>query len=154
CLPEEMTSGGVAFLSLAPGRYLFIAKALSMASAGTAQLTFSAFGGRPLEVCGNGLDDDQDGRTDCDDPDCFGVGSCPAPACVADTDLGSLSWNVPTTTSIDTRNGGTLYPTSCSRGTGKEKVLKVQLTQPMSLAVDCIDNGSHVLELAQQLAPL
>ena len=34
---------------------------------------------------------------------------------------------------VDTRDGGTLYPTSCSRGNGKERVLRVTLTQPMSL---------------------
>ncbi|MAT53783.1 MAG: hypothetical protein CMN32_04835 [Saprospirales bacterium] len=27
----------------------------------------------PQEICGNGLDDDNDGLTDCDDPDCSGV---------------------------------------------------------------------------------
>ncbi|RMH22736.1 MAG: hypothetical protein D6698_00560, partial [Gammaproteobacteria bacterium] len=27
----------------------------------------------PPEICGNGLDDDNDGLTDCDDPDCSGV---------------------------------------------------------------------------------
>ena len=29
------------------------------------------------EDCTNGIDDDGDGLTDCDDPDCSGVGSCP-----------------------------------------------------------------------------
>ena len=28
------------------------------------------------EVCWNGLDDDGDGRKDCDDPDCFDDPSC------------------------------------------------------------------------------
>lgn len=32
---------------------------------------------RPRETdCGNGIDDDMDTRTDCDDPDCMGVGPC------------------------------------------------------------------------------
>jgi hypothetical protein len=154
CLTEEVSSGGIAWINLAPGRYLLIVKALGVAQAGTVNLTFSATAGRPIEACGNGLDDDQDGRTDCADPDCFGVSGCPAPACVADTDLGALSWNVSRTITVDTRTGGTLYPTSCSRGTGKEKVLRLNLTQPMALGVDCIDNGSHVLALAQQLKPL
>src|SRR4029079_18118346 len=102
---------------------------MTVAQAGTVTMTLSAFGGRQVEVCGNGLDDDQDGRADCADPDCFGVGSCPPPACVADSDLGSLSWNVSRTVTVDTRDGKMLYPTSCSRGTGKEKVLKINLTQ-------------------------
>ena len=32
--------------------------------------------GTVVEVCGNGLDDDENGLTDCDDPACFG-NSCP-----------------------------------------------------------------------------
>ena len=37
-----------------------------------------------VEICGNGIDDDTNGLTDCDDPGCFGVGGCPAPACMPD----------------------------------------------------------------------
>lgn len=33
--------------------------------------------------CGDGLDDDGDGATDCDDPDCHGDAACPAPFCQA-----------------------------------------------------------------------
>jgi hypothetical protein len=39
------------------------------------------------EVCNNGLDDDQDGQTDCDDSDCVGDPSCPCnPVIVFDSD--------------------------------------------------------------------
>ena len=31
----------------------------------------------PAEICGNGIDDDCDGYSDCDDVDCFGDPSCP-----------------------------------------------------------------------------
>jgi hypothetical protein len=30
----------------------------------------------PREICGNGLDDDHNGLTDCDDPDCAGQAAC------------------------------------------------------------------------------
>ncbi len=33
--------------------------------------------------CGDGLDDDGDGATDCHDPDCHGHAACPAPFCQA-----------------------------------------------------------------------
>ena len=36
---------------------------------------------RRVEICGNRIDDDSDGLTDCDDPECFGLAICPAPAC-------------------------------------------------------------------------
>ena len=34
----------------------------------------------PPEVCGNGIDDDEDGAADCDDTDCAGEADCQAPA--------------------------------------------------------------------------
>jgi hypothetical protein len=114
----------------------------------------SAFSGRRVEICGNGIDDDVNGLTDCDDPACFGVAGCPAPACMPDQDLGSFSWGTKRTVSVDTRGGNTLYPASCSRGTGKERVLRVTLTQLMSLGHDCTDTGSHVLALSRQVQPL
>ena len=133
CAFEDEAANAVAFVSLSAGRYLFIVKAQS-GRAGTINLRLSAFSGtRGVEICGNGIDDDTNGLTDCDDPDCFGVAGCPAPACMPDQDLGSFSWGTRKTVTVDTRDGGTLYPTSCSRGTGKERVLRVNLTQPMSL---------------------
>jgi hypothetical protein len=92
--------------------------------------------------------------TDCDDPDCFGVASCPAPACMWNQDLGSFSVGTRRTVSFDTHNGTKLWPVSCSRGTGLEWVMRVNLTQPMALAHDCVDGGSHVLALSRQLQPL
>jgi hypothetical protein len=153
CAFEDEAANAVAFLQLAAGRYVFIVKAQN-GRAGTINMRLSAFSGRRVEICGNGLDDDTNGLTDCDDPACFGVAGCPAPACMPDQDLGSFSWGTRRTVSVDTRSGGTLYPTSCSRGTGKERVLRVNLTQPMSLSHDCTDTGSHVLALARQVQPL
>lgn len=34
----------------------------------------------PAEVCDNAMDDDGDGLTDCDDPDCLGSGPCGFPS--------------------------------------------------------------------------
>ena len=47
--------------------------------------------GRKVEICGNGIDDDGNGLTDCDDPACFGIAGCPPPACIADQNLGAIS---------------------------------------------------------------
>jgi len=35
------------------------------------------------EICGNGKDDDRDGRADCSDPDCFDDSSCTTGACLS-----------------------------------------------------------------------
>jgi hypothetical protein len=153
CAFEDETGNSVAFVGLSAGRYVFIVKAQS-GQAGTINLRFSAFSGRRVEICGNRIDDDTNGLTDCDDPACFGVAGCPAPACMPDQDLGNFSWGTRRTVTVDTRDGGTLYPTSCSRGSGKERVLRVNLTQPMSLGHDCTDTGSHVIALSRQVMPL
>jgi len=154
CTFEDDASNAVAYLRLPAGRYVFIVKAQSVAQAGNINMRFSAFSGRKVEICGNQIDDDANGLTDCDDPACFGVAGCPAPACMPDQNLGDFSWGTRRTVVVDTRDGGTFYPTSCSRGTGKERVLRVNLLQPMSLGHDCTDGGSHVLALSRQLQPL
>ncbi len=154
CAFEDEAANAVAFVGLSAGRYVFIVKAQSVSLAGTISLRFSAFSGRRVEICGNQIDDDANGLTDCDDPACFGVAGCPAPACKPDQDLGNFSWGTRRTVTVDTTGGGTFYPTSCSRGTGKERVLRVNLTQPMSLGHDCMDGGSHVIALSRQVQPL
>jgi hypothetical protein len=153
CDYEDVPSKAVAFVDRPAGRYVFTAKGQG-ADGSTISLRFSAFSGRRIEICGNGIDDDSNGLTDCDDPACFGVVGCPAPACMPDQDLGTFMWGTRRTVAVDTRNGGTLYPTSCSRGNGRERVLRVTLGQVMSLGFDCMDGGSHVLALARQVQPL
>jgi hypothetical protein len=71
-----------------------------------------------------------------------------------DQDLGNFAWGTRRTVTVDTRNGSNFYPLSCSRGTGKERVLRVNLTQLMSLGHDCTDSGSHVIGLSRQVMPL
>jgi hypothetical protein len=157
CAPEDdpmQPANSVAFPGLAAGRYVFIVKAKSVATAGTEILQFSAFAGRNVEICGNGIDDDGNGLIDCADPACFGIGNCGAPACVPDQDLGTMSVGQTKMITVNTQGGGTLYPTSCSRGNGKERIIRLELTQPMTLGFDCTDTGSHVLDVATQLMAL
>ncbi len=154
CAFQDQAANSVAFVGLSAGTYVFIVKAQPNRPAGSINLRFSAFSGRRVEICGNNIDDDTNGLIDCADPACFGVVGCPAPACVPDQDLGSFAWGTSRTVTVDTTAGGTLYATSCSRGTGRERVLRLTLTQMMSLANDCTDGGSHVFELSRQVQPL
>jgi hypothetical protein len=55
---------------------------------------------------------------------------------------------------VDTRGAPDLYQTICGKGNGKERILRIELTQFMALGIDCTQTGSHVIELSQQLAPL
>src|SRR5262249_2176903 len=125
-----------------------------VADPGIINMRISAFQNRKQEICNNGIDDDGNGLVDCVDPACFGISGCEAPACTPDQDLGPVSWGTMVPARVDTRGEPNLYTTTCGKGNGKERVLRLELTQPMALGVDCTMTGSHVIELTQQLAPL
>lgn len=154
CAFRDDPANEIAFTEFGAGDYLLIVNAGNAQQIGSIDLQISAFAVRRQEICGNNIDDDGNGLTDCDDPACRGVGSCPAPACVPDQDLGAFSWGTNRVVTVNTQNGTDLYQTSCSRGNGKEKVLKLSLTEPMAFSIDCTDTGSHVLALSQELKPL
>jgi Putative metal-binding motif len=154
CTLETGVSNAEAITGFGAGSYLLIVKAASAAQAGPIDLEISAFGTRQTEICDNGIDDDGNGLIDCADPACFGVGMCASPACVPSQDLGALSWGTSKSVSVNTQTGLNLYETTCSRGNGKEQVLKLSLTEPMALSIDCTDTGSNVLALSQELEPL
>jgi hypothetical protein len=154
CTFEDFRSSAIAYSEASAGNYILIVKATSLAEAGVINLRISAFSNRKVEVCGNGIDDDGNGLIDCADPACFGVGMCMPSGCTPDVNLGSFSPGTVQATTLDTRAGSTLYQTPCSRGTGKERIVRFTLTQPMAIGIDCTQTGSHVLELTEQLQPL
>jgi hypothetical protein len=162
CSPEDDRQGAVAFSDLPAGRYVLIFKATSGAMPGVADpgilnLRISAFQNRMQEICNNGIDDDGNGLIDCADPACFSIPGCEAPACTPDVDLGSISWGTVRSTTLDTTAASgakDLYQTSCGKGNGHERVVRLNLTQPMALGIDCMQTGSHVIALSQQLQPL
>ncbi|WP_157974359.1 M43 family zinc metalloprotease [Lewinella sp. IMCC34183] len=86
----------------------------------------------PQEICDNGIDDDGDGLTDCEDPDCSGTTACAPPAgdCVAPTGLTSrtgkggreltMSWSAaPDALSyyVEILTGGSVYASGTISGT-------------------------------------
>jgi hypothetical protein len=154
CTLSESSSGAIAFSNLPAGNYVLIVKAAGPAQAGPITLSFTSFASRMVEICNNGIDDDGNGLVDCADPACFGIGTCGASGCTPGQNLGSLGPGTVAQAVVDTSTGNSLYPTSCSRGNGKEQVLRLTLTEPMGLTLECTDTGSNVFELSQQIAPL
>jgi hypothetical protein len=153
CQPENIRSGALAFQGVAAGRYILILKAIGTQE-GVITLRVRAFGNRDVEVCANGIDDDDDNLVDCDDPECYGVGMCAAPACMPENDLGSLSVGTMISTTVDTRGAPDFYNAGCGRGDGPERVQRLTITEVMQVGVDCMGSGSHVISLARQLSPL
>jgi len=162
CLNPGMPAGEFAVSGLPAGQYLLIVKATSPQQTGLVSMRLSVPSpGRGVEICNNMVDDDGDGLIDCMDPDCFGVGNCTGSVCTPDLNAGAfspgsnpVSPGTVQTLMIDTTTGKDLYQTDCGKGDGKEKVVRLTLTQPMSLGIDCTETGSHVFELARQLQPL
>jgi uncharacterized protein (DUF2141 family) len=153
CQQEDIRGGALAFQGVAAGRYILILKAIG-SKEGVINLRVSAFANRDVEICGNGIDDDGDKLKDCDDPECFGVGSCGAPACTPDQNLGALGVGSMVSAMVDTRGAPDFYQAGCGRGDGPERVLRLTVNEYMQLGVDCMGSGSHVLTLARQLGPL
>ena len=118
----------------------------SRAPKGRCTSRVSAFKNRQQEICNNGIDDDGNGLIDCDDPACYGVGSCKPPICTPDVEPGRLHVGY---TEVDQRSTSPAAPTttppSCAKGGGKSKVVRVNLTQPMGLGYSCDETGSQVL---------
>jgi len=163
CFNPGLPAGEFAVTALPAGQYLLIVKATSPQQTGLVSMRLSVpMNGRgDVEICNNSVDDDGDGLTDCMDPDCFGIGNCTASACTPDMNAGSFTAGPTPATpgtiqmlTINTTTGKNLYQTDCGRGDGKEKVVRLTLTQPMSLGIDCSETGSHVFELSRQLQPL
>jgi hypothetical protein len=152
--PGGSSGGEVAFSPRPPGDYIFIFKSISPETSGPMHISVSAFANRQMEICNNGIDDDGNGLTDCADPACFGVDGCKPPICIPDVDLGQFSWGTTKMTTVDTASGNNYYNARCAQGGGKNRVVRVQLTQPMGLGYACSETGSHVLQLAQRIQPL
>jgi len=152
--PGGASGGTVAFSPRAAGDYIFIFKAIQSGAEGPMHISVSAFKNRQQEICNNGIDDDGNGLTDCDDPACYGVGVCKPPICLPDVDLGDFAWGTQKSVSLDVTTGSDYYTATCAKGGGKTKVVRVNLTQPMGLGYSCDETGSQVLQLTQLVQPL
>ncbi|MCH2582353.1 MAG: hypothetical protein MK133_14270, partial [Planctomycetes bacterium] len=68
---EDVAAEGQFVLVSLPGQYLSIAELEILSPDGEPPL--------PDEICDNGIDDDEDGDTDCDDADCSKAENCQGP---------------------------------------------------------------------------
>jgi len=155
CFSPGSPFGDFALSDQPAGRYILLAKVASQGGApGPLTVQLSAFGNRKVETCTNGVDDDGNGLIDCDDPACAGVGMCLASACAPDPTLMPLSVGTTQMAMVDTRAAPNQYQTNCGRGDGRERVIRLTLTEPMALGLQCTETGSHVFELSRQVNPL
>ena len=136
------------------GEYLLIFKAMAAGKEGQINLSVSAWAGRGVEICDNGIDDDSDGLVDCDDPDCAIALSCQAPMCLPDTNLGDFDVGTRKTLNVDLTSATRTFTTVCGKGDGHGRVYRLNLLKAMHLGINCTQTGSQVLQVGPQVNPL
>jgi hypothetical protein len=136
------------------GEYLLIFKAMAAGKEGQINLSVWAWADRGVEICDNGIDDDGNGLTDCDDPACTGTIHCQAPQCLPDGNLGDIDIGQNKTLNVDLTSATRTFSTFCGKGDGHGRVYRLNLLRAMSLGVRCTETGSQVLQLGAQISPL
>ena len=161
----DTVEGGCAYLGgepsveatwwpLAPGEYLLIFKPIAAGKEGRISLTVSAFADRGVEICDNGIDDDANGLTDCDDPACTNTVNCQAPLCLPDSNLGDIDIGTQKTLNVDLTSATRTFSTVCGKGDGHGRVYRLNLLKPMGLWVQCTETGEQVLQIGEEVSPL
>ncbi len=137
-----------------PGEYLIIFKASAAGEEGQINLTVSAWAGPGVELCDNGIDDDGNGLTDCDDPACADAVNCQAPMCLVDSDLGDFDIGTRKTLNVDLTNATRTFSTVCGHGAGHGLVYRLNILQPIELGVRSTQTGDQVIQIDRQVSPL
>jgi hypothetical protein len=150
--PSDRKSGEVAWPNQPAGDYEFIFKATKPGDEGEINAQISAYQTRPVELCHNGIDDNNNGLIDCADPECFGVAGCAGPYCMPDVQLGTMAVGESRTVTVDTTMGTAAYNVSCAQGGGKGIVIQLDVPAGgtnggFGLGFDCTQAGDNVLDL-------
>jgi hypothetical protein len=148
------TSMEASWWPFAAGEHLLIFKATAAGKEGQINLTVSAWAGRGVEICNNGLDDDGNGLVDCDDPACATAVNCQALMCVPDGNLGDIDIGTSKTVNVDLTSATRTFSTFCGKGDGHGRVYRLNLLSPMGLWVQCTQTGDQVLQIGEQVSPL
>jgi len=138
----------------AAGEHLLIFKATAAGEEGQINLTVSAWAGRGVEICNNGLDDDGNGLVDCDDPACATAVNCQALMCLPDGNLGDIDIGTSKAVNVDLTDATRTFSTFCGKGDGHGRVYRLNLLSPMGLWVQCTETGDQVLQIGDQVDPL
>jgi hypothetical protein len=134
---------------LQAGNYNLIVDAFQMGSEGQVNITLFGVSPTTVEICNNGIDDDNDGAVDCADRTCVTSPLCTQFACRADNLLGVLPLNgVPVQTIAQTTGSGDDQQTACATGMGgQDAVVDFQLPGTADLLIEWAQLGNHVLAL-------
>jgi hypothetical protein len=144
--PKTLPFGcGYAVPNLQPGTYNVIVLGFRAGSEGTVNLTLSIDDDRQLEICNNGIDDDRDGFTDCNDRKCINWPTCTAAQCTPDQRIDPMPLtNTNVFRLVQTAGNGVhgQVPCATTRG-GQGAVVEIVLTAKADLRLTWNQIGNH-----------
>ncbi|HZS40588.1 MAG TPA: hypothetical protein VFF06_27335 [Polyangia bacterium] len=148
--PKTLPFGcGYEIPNLQPGTFNVIVEGFTAGSEGVVNLTLSVIDDRQLEICNNGIDDDMNGFTDCQDKKCATSPFCAKSQCKPDATVDP----VPLTGAqvfrlVTTQNNGTHGAVPCATAPGGQAaVVEFQVTAPADLTVQYTQIGNHAVAL-------
>src|SRR5439155_16606358 len=116
--------------NLQPGIYDVLVQAFSSGQEGNVNLTLFGVEEKTLEICNNGIDDDGDGRTDCNDLKCVTSPLCQKFVCRADRNVGLVPLDGSTvSTTVQTSGAGDDQVLTCDSAAGGQDAV-VDFTVP------------------------
>jgi hypothetical protein len=141
------------WLSTSPypaGTYYFVVEATT-GGAGTVDVDLTAYNASELD-CTDGVDDDNDGVSDCADFDCIGTTACTGSSCTPDHDLGTLTVGTEVTHTTDTSSATNSLHLSCATSDGGDFVYSFSLSADSYVytTMDQPSGTSHAVALAFQ----
>jgi len=117
-------------------------------------LMLSASPDHAQEICNNGIDDDDDGLSDCKDPNCSDQPICKGQTCVADQALGILANDGnPVNFAVTTQGAGNKASTGCAQGGGEDSIVSFSLLNSATIQIDYGQFGNHVFALFENKGP-
>ncbi len=136
---------GYAVPNLDPGTYNIVVAGYQPGSEGTVDLTLSVMDDRVLEICNNNIDDDGDGKTDCQDRKCATNPSCASVQCRADDQINPVALTGANVFRlVQTANNGVQAHLPCATTAGGQtSVIELTLTTKADLNLSWNQIGNH-----------
>jgi hypothetical protein len=140
--------------NLAAGTYYLVAEAFAAGQEGTLDVTLSTGDANQREICGNGIDDDNNGATDCADAACANDPACVNQLCKVDDNLGAVVIDGPPLVgALSTVGAGDDVHLTCANGGGADVTFRFVLPTAAGVIVDVSQTGDHVIGIFQDAGP-
>jgi hypothetical protein len=155
--PKTLPFGcGYEVPNLQPGTYNVLVEGFSPGSEGTVDLTLSIIDDRQLEICNNGIDDDMNGLTDCQDPKCATSPLCPHTSCHPNANVDPIPLDGSKVTKLVTTQGNGANNTApcATKAGGQSAVVEFSVTAAADISVSWTQIGNHAVAAYQNIGSM